>query len=662
MKLNLRNKFLIPTLSLVILGICISTVVSYIKSKSAIEDTIKNNMTQLSALSADQLTSWVTSIKDEMKRWSEIDSYQSNLSLVKNGNTSFVGDMNKQLLQTKEQQKYFEAIAIADPEGSVVFKSDTTSSGPSNVATKDFFKSARQGKEYVSDVYKSETSSKPVFIVAYPIFGVEEFGTKRTSEVTGVIYGMVDLSYFATSYLDSISLGKTSYSYISNKDGLVVSHTDKSKILTLDLNKYAFGKKMIGDKEGVLSYDFEGTERFVAFKTSPDTGWLLAIGITAEEVFAPIKSIGYLIMIIGIIIILALAAGMWITTDILIIRPIAKVAAGLKDIAQGEGDLTVRLTVSSDDEVGELSKWFNIFMEKLFLIIKDIGGNAVTLTASSDDLSGLSGKMSEGADNMSSKSNTVATAAEEMSTNINSIAAAMEEASTNMSLVATAAEQMTATINEIARNSESARSITGSAVAKATDATHKIDELGKGAQEIGKVTETITEISEQTNLLALNATIEAARAGDAGKGFAVVANEIKELARQTAAATQDIKDRINKIQSSTSGAVTQVEEISKVINDVNEIVSTIATAVEEQSVTTREIAGNVSQASGGIQEVSENIAQLSTVAGEIARDISDVNQSSNDMSNSSSHVDMRSQELSKLAAQLKEMVGRFKLS
>jgi methyl-accepting chemotaxis protein len=344
----------------------------------------------------------------------------------------------------------------------------------------------------------------------------------------------------------------------------------------------------------------------------------------------------------------------------IILSTIQKTVDVIESVAQG--DLTKRIDVHSKDEIGEMAVHFNVFMEKLMSIVKEIGGNADTLTSSSVGLSTLSGSMSEGSDNMSSKSNTVAAAAEEMSTNINSIAAAMEQASTNISFVATAADEMTATINEIAQNSEKARTITGSAVSKANDATQKINELGNDAQEIGKVTEAITDISEQTNLLALNATIEAARAGEAGKGFAVVANEIKELARQTASATQDIKERINKIQTSTSGAVTQVEVISKVINDVNEIVTTIATAVEEQSVTTKEIAGNVAQASGGIQEVSENIAQLSIVSNEIARDISDVNQSSNDISNSSSHVDMSSHELSKLATQLKEVVGKFKLN
>ncbi len=343
------------------------------------------------------------------------------------------------------------------------------------------------------------------------------------------------------------------------------------------------------------------------------------------------------------------------------VKPISKVIDRLKDVAEGEGDLTARLEVKSDDEVGELAYWFNTFIEKLNGMIKNIAGNADTLNESSSELSELSEQMSEGAEQMSSKANTVATSGEEMSSNMESMAAAMEEASTNLSVVATSAEQMTSTINEIARNSENARTITGEAVSGAENVSEKVDELGRAAQEIGKVTETITEISEQTNLLALNATIEAARAGEAGKGFAVVANEIKELARQTAEATQEIKERIEGIQNSTSGTISEISRILKIINNVNEIVSTIATAVEEQSVTTKEIANGVIQASRGIQEVNENVAQSSTVSTGIAKEISEVNQTTSEISNSSSQIRLNAKELSKLANELKDLVSRFKV-
>ena len=325
-----------------------------------------------------------------------------------------------------------------------------------------------------------------------------------------------------------------------------------------------------------------------------------------------------------------------------------------------EGDLTARFEVRSKDAMGRLAQAMNHFVDGLQETIHGITESAGKLDISSSGLSDISKQMSEGADNMSSQSNTVAAGAEEMNSNIASVATAMQEASNNVGIVATAAE-MTSTINEIAKNSEKARSITGEAVSKAGEASEKIETLGTAAQDIGKVTETITEISEQTNLLALNATIEAARAGEAGKGFAVVANEIKELAKQTAEATQDIKIKIEGIQGSTSGAVTQVQQISSVIDEVNQIVSTIATAVEEQSVTTKEIAGNVAQTALGIQEMNDNVAQSSTVSGEITREISDVNRVAGDMSNSSSRVDMSAQELTRLAKQLKGMVERFQV-
>lgn len=365
------------------------------------------------------------------------------------------------------------------------------------------------------------------------------------------------------------------------------------------------------------------------------------------------------LMLVLIALAAAILVGAFVSGSIT--RPVKNLMLMIKDIAQGDGDLTKKIEVKTRDEIGELAGWFNIFIEKLQDMIKDIAGNAETLNTSSTNFFNLSTRMSAGADSMSSNSNTVAAAAEEMNSNMTSVATAMEQAATNVQMVAAATEETTATINEIAQNTEKARVITDKAVTRAGEASEKIDKLGTSAKEIGKVTETITEISEQTNLLALNATIEAARAGEAGKGFAVVANEIKELAKQTADATQDIRSQIEDIQGSTKGAVIQVEEITQVINDVKEIVSTIASAVEEQSITTSEISGNVAQASQGIQEVNQNVAQSSRVSGEIAKDISQVNQSAGEMSANGSKVNLSAKELSKLAETLEEMVGRFKV-
>jgi len=344
-----------------------------------------------------------------------------------------------------------------------------------------------------------------------------------------------------------------------------------------------------------------------------------------------------------------------------ITKPLQQVVAGLKDIAEGEGNLTNRLEVTSQDEMGELAKWFNVFIEKIQTVIRDVAQNAGHLQGSSQQLLGIAGQMSAGADQTSGKANTVAAAGEEMSANMGSMASAMSEASGNVSMVAAAIEEMTSTITQIADNADKAAKITAGAVSQTENASLQISELGESAKDIGKVIETITDISEQVNLLALNATIEAARAGESGKGFAVVANEIKELARQTATATSEIKQRVEGIQHSTRGTVAEITAITKVVNEVNQIVGVIAGAVEEQSAATREIASNISQASMGISEVNENVSQGSEVSAQIAQDISEVKDAAMKMSGNSTQVDESATNLSRLAGELNAMVNRFKV-
>ncbi|MGB3223000.1 MAG: methyl-accepting chemotaxis protein [Desulforhopalus sp.] len=328
--------------------------------------------------------------------------------------------------------------------------------------------------------------------------------------------------------------------------------------------------------------------------------------------------------------------------------------------AMADGDLTQTMDVNQKDEIGVLAASLNEMAKNLRRMFGDISTGVSQVDNSSVQLAAIANQMSSGADSTASRSGLVATAAEEMSANQASIAAAMEQASINVNMVAAAAEEMSATINEIARNSSEAKNITSVAVTQSRSASDRVNDLGKAANEINKVTEVITEISEQTNLLALNATIEAARAGEAGKGFAVVANEIKDLAKQTAAATLDIKTKILGVQEATGITVKEINDIGKVIADVDKIVATIAAAVEEQTATTKEISMNVNQASQGIAEVNENVAQSSTVSSEIASDIAEVNRSANEMSQASSLVKSSAEELSGIADKLKQMMTKFR--
>lgn len=396
-------------------------------------------------------------------------------------------------------------------------------------------------------------------------------------------------------------------------------------------------KDFSGKQIGVMAYAYDATEAYATLAT-------LKLGILI------------LCMVLAIAILIPLLIGVRSVTS-----PINRTAQMVKDISEGEGDLTKRLEVLKKDEIGALAGYFNVFLDKLQEMVSQIKDNAQTINTASTDLSDVAVQVSDNSEETSNRSNMVAAAAEEMSSNINNVAAAMEESSTNINMVASAAEEMSSTINDIAVNAENAQTISNQAVEKASEVSVKMEGLGDAAIGIGKVLETITEISEQVNLLALNATIEAARAGEAGKGFAVVANEIKDLAKQTSEAASEIRGKVEAIQNSTNDNIAGIEETSGVIHEINGLIDVIAGSVSEQSQATQEIAENIAQASQGIQEVNENVNQSSSVAGEITRDIAVVDNSANNITNNSSQLKINAENLSKMANQLNSVVGGFKV-
>ncbi|WP_457572029.1 methyl-accepting chemotaxis protein [Desulfovulcanus sp.] len=355
--------------------------------------------------------------------------------------------------------------------------------------------------------------------------------------------------------------------------------------------------------------------------------------------------------------IIILFVWLWINKSITL--PIERLVEFSQKIA--DGDLSQSLAVKNRDEIGVLSEALNKMVINLREIFDKVVSGVRTLNSSSNDISSISSLLLSASEDTTRKAQLVASAAEELSANMGSLASAMGYASDNVSTVATGAEEMSATIDEIAQNTDRARDIALKAVEQAQLTSKNVGALGEAAQEIGEVINTINAISNQTNLLALNATIEAARAGEAGKGFAVVANEIKELARQTSDATEDINQKIHAIQESTNNAVADIEQILNVINEVNEIVSTIAAGVQQQTSTTKDIAENISQVSEGIQEINGNVARSSNVSGEIARDISDVYNRAGEINSSSDQLKISAEKLSALAEDLRVLVGRFKI-
>jgi methyl-accepting chemotaxis protein len=316
-------------------------------------------------------------------------------------------------------------------------------------------------------------------------------------------------------------------------------------------------------------------------------------------------------------------------------REVSRPLAAMNNVlqrAKESNDLSVRLELERHDEIGELAGWFNVFIAELEEIIRSIGRNTEHLTDSADELTAVSQKM--------------AGTAEQTSAQAGVVSAASEQVTKNVQTVATGSEEMSASIKEIAKNAGEAAKVAGNAVQVAEKTNATVSKLGESSAEIGQVIKVINSIAEQTNLLALNATIEAARAGEAGKGFAVVANEVKELAKQTGKATEDISQKIQSIQGSTEEAVKAIRQIGQVINQINDISNTIASAVEEQSATTNEITRNVAEAARGVGAITQNVTGVAEAA--------------KSTSHGATETQTAAGELSRMAAQLQSLVRRFK--
>jgi methyl-accepting chemotaxis protein len=331
-------------------------------------------------------------------------------------------------------------------------------------------------------------------------------------------------------------------------------------------------------------------------------------------------------LVVGVAV--ALLFGLWISR--LIARPINEVAAVLQRIS--EGDLTGVVQTSSRDEVGSMAQAVNRAGATVRAAMSSLARGADTLAGRSGELLSVSDRLAAGATQASARAGQVADAAEQVSHNVGTVSAASEE--------------MSQSIREIAHNASEGAKVAAQAMTVVTRTNETVGTLGASSAEIGSVIKVITTIAEQTNLLALNATIEAARAGDAGKGFAVVAGEVKDLAQETARATEDISRRVEAIQADTDRAITAITEISSIIERINDYQVMIASAVEEQTATTQEMNRNVADAASGSAGIAGNIAGIADTARDTADVVSDSRRTSS--------------ELAELSSELHQLVSQFR--
>ena len=368
-------------------------------------------------------------------------------------------------------------------------------------------------------------------------------------------------------------------------------------------------------------------------------------------------------------------------------QPLQHTIAMLKDIAEGEGNLTARITIENKDEIGEFSTWFNSFIRNLQEMIKKIAQNAALLKTSSGHLSKNSQNMIVNMDLLTSNSSAVSSATEELSTNINSMAISSEEMSLNINSVSVAAEdiaknmnivtssidEMSISLNSIGNDIQDGQEISTQAMELSSEATQNMNMLGAAAREIGQVTGVIKRISVQTNLLALNASIEASTAGEAGMGFSVVAEKIKQFASQSTRSAEDIAQKITDVQQKTQKAIAVIENVANIVEKINRSYDNISQTIEKQinisgdlaikindiNKGTNTIASSISQSASGVNEMSKNSGNAASTTNKFSDIVNDVQEASKNSDQCAKEVQTTASELDTIAATLYKIVNKF---
>jgi hemerythrin-like metal-binding protein len=589
--------------------------------------------------------------------WEELDEIDYWLEVLSQMNLTF---LNK--------NKFFTEIAIVGADGKELSKVRSAKTGNEicgadhleDVSTKVYSQKSNQlisGKFYISEIYLSE-NSKPVLDYTTPLFDDEE---NR--------HGFIRITLSIELLLDNFKTIDDGTTILAGQNGAVYTHSQHIKNWayiggseSYRLSKFFNGKQiaLLNSKKTGLFIGANGNFNIFShirlIEENDNQYWIAIIELEKSVIYETVNNFT-LSLIIIIFIIAAIGFLLARIFGAKFTNPILSIIENVNLLASG--DLRISTNINANDEIGSLSHSINEMAERLKTMITNIRNNTGRLTEASNQLTSVSNGIANSSSSMNTLAQVVKSSSADMSEGMTSVSLAVQQASANISSVAGSAKEMTSTVNEISMNTGNAHQVTTDAVNKVRDAAIKVNELGDAALEISKVTSVIMEIADQTKLLALNATIEAARAGETGKGFAVVANEVKELAKQTAGATDEIRKKIDAIQNSTQGAVNQIGEISSIIEKVNEVVSAIATAVEEQSVSTKDIADNISQAASGMEDIANNVEQSASNSQSIADKIQKVTQSSKGVYEDGVLINSNAQELSQIGGELNSMVHQF---
>ncbi|WP_084511652.1 methyl-accepting chemotaxis protein [Desulfatibacillum aliphaticivorans] len=608
MKKSLRIKFMLPAVLVAFVFLSIIGAINYFKLSTVLVKNSEARISSQAASSAAHLGSWVRRNTSELIRLSRQAHYRNSLK------DNFLGQASRESVTEDfeslvELYPFFELVTLRDVDGTPIASDDMEAA----IKYADSGKKANvlisNEKYIIYQAMKSPLSGLPVIPIQV---GVENGSLK------GSLTANINLIFFRSRFMEKEKTVESGHAFLINSQGLVLTHPDEGLDFTLNLTDIGLDKGFSGNEDAIyhnIVREENGKKIIYTAAITKVKGTDLFVAVNAQdrEILKGVRIMAKWVIGLGLILMLLIALGIWFFLEFSILKPLKTVRDGLKDVAQGAGDLTQRIKIANQDEVGDLASWFNTFMDAQQDMIKEIMDSAHYLANLTSQISGAASQF--------------AASAAQMVASVTEISTTGEEVKETVRLSSGKAEEVAQTAEATEKVSQGGLSATAKTLdgmerirAEMEYVAESIVKLSEQTQNIAEIIDAVNELANQSNLLSVNASIEAAKAGDFGKGFAVVAQEVKTLADQSKQATEQVRNILSEIQKATSAAVMATERGSKAVDEggmlsseAEEAIRRLSQSSSESAKSSRQIAASSHQQLAGMEQLAhalENIKQV----------------------------------------------------